>query len=257
MRIALIFSILVAITVVAAATPRAHAAEPPACRPVPVPLDVALRQLREWPGFRPARGLAIVDARLAPCLSTNDTARLLAMLKRQHAGVSWFGEIVVSLDSSTGKPLDGKPQRGQIARVTKALRRLPAAMLKDPMVRVLTKAYGPAERGVLDDEGGHGAACIELMTPAKAPRGDVSVTWCAGKNKGVTRMTVHALADVKGALWTRVGDAVEAEKSGCALGRAHLSRFVVDGKKRWRVHGELIGSDKAGCGGRWRGVVAF
>ncbi len=235
-----------------------HAAVPPPCKPVPITLDTALKGLKKWRGWRPLARAQLLEPQLDPCLSTNDTARLTTRVAVRHGKdrTLWIGEAIISLSAAKARPIDSKAQRGQVKALAKQLTRVPAKVVRDPVVVAFTKAYGAFERAIVDDEGGYGPACYQLTNEGASGRAPAELTWCDGKAGGVTRMNLPAGRAPKIRLVVRVNGALSKARPGCSMARTSLTRYLSDGKRMWRISARLSGDAKKGCRGSWRGKIA-
>jgi hypothetical protein len=225
-----------------------QAREPAACKAPKVKLATVMKQLKKWRGYAPIKGLQIKEQHIAACLSSDGTARLFAMLVAKHGSspTEWTTDLAVSVSNKTGKPVDTKATRAQLSRAAAAVGKLPLQALKDPLVALWTTAYGMPKLAVMDDQGGHGTPCYELMEPSK--NRTMTLKYC-GRGEGLRRITLAGFASLPIPELAGVTRELGAKVAPCRLGRADANRLA-NGKTMatWRISVQLTGSDA--CKGR-------
>ena len=223
----------------------AWAAEPPPCKAPRTTLAKAEKALKKWRGFAALKGLELSEQHIAPCLSTDNTARYFAMVSRKLPGkrTKWMTDIIVSLHDKTGKPVDTPQSRAQLKRVGDALRKLPEKVSRDSIAATWLAAYGDPEQAMFTDEGGHGAPCFELMGPAKAQ--GQSLQWCDDK-KGVRRVSLRSYGDMPLAALAAAKQTFTQGAGPCALGRVMQHRTESRNRGlQWRITVQMTGQQ--GC----------
>jgi hypothetical protein len=164
-----------------------HAAEPPPCEPTGLDQAQVLREVIKWGGYGRVRLWQRTQVRLDPCKAANNTARMFITLSRAGGyprGVRYEGQLILSIDLATGKPVDTPNHRGQVSRMAKGLPQAAKAAERNAQIKAWLSNQLRRKRHItarFSDLGGHGQPCLDYES-----RGDGgtqgTLQWCQGRH---------------------------------------------------------------------------